>query len=107
RLRVGVGRGVVDLPVGADLDDLAQIHHRDPVGDVAHHRQVVGDEDVGQVELVLQPFEQVHDLRLDRHVERGDRLVTDDDLGAQGQAAGDADALPLTAGELVRVPVDV
>ena len=36
-----------------------------------------------------------------------DRLVADDDLGPQGERAGDADALALAAGELVRVPVDV
>ena len=44
---------------------------------------------------------------LDRHVERGHRLVEDQHLGPQRQRAGDADALPLAAGELVRVPVAV
>ena len=33
-------------------------------------RQVVGDEQVGQPEPVLEPLEQVDDLGLDRHVER-------------------------------------
>ena len=54
-----------DLVAGADLDDLAEVHHRHPVGDVAHHRQVVGDEEVGEAELVLQLLEQVHDAGLD------------------------------------------
>ncbi len=65
------------------------------------------DEEVGQVELVLEPLHQVDDLRLHRHVERRHRLVADDDLGVERETAGDADALTLTARELVRVTVDV
>ena len=80
-----------------------EVHHRDAVADVLDHRQVVRDEDVGQAELLLQVFEQVDHLRLDRHVERGHRLVADDELGAHRQRARDADALALAAGELVRV----
>ena len=91
----------------ASLDERAEVHDGDPVGDVAHHRQVVGDDDVGQPELVLQVLEQVDDLRLHGDVEGGDRLVGDDELGRQGERAGDADALALAAGELVRVAVVV
>ena len=47
--------------------------------------------------------EQIDDLRLDRDVERRDRLVADDQLRLAGQRAGDADALALAAGELVRI----
>ena len=51
RHRVRVPRLRVQLvPVG-DLDDLAEVHDRDPVGDVPHHRQVVRDDHVGQPEL--------------------------------------------------------
>ena len=52
-------------------------------------------------------MQQVDDLRLDRDVEGGDRLVGDDEVGVHGQGAGDADALALAAGELVGVAVDV
>ena len=65
----------------------------------------MGDEQVGQAELLLQVFEQVDDLGLDRDVERRDRLVGDDEIGVGRERAGDADALPLAAGELVRVAV--
>ncbi len=74
--------------------------------DVAHHRQVVGDEQVGQSEPALQLLQQVDDLRLDRDVERRDRLVADDEVGLDRQRPGDADALALAARELVRVAVD-
>ena len=67
----------------------------------------MGDEDERQPELALQLAQQVEDLRLDRHVERGDRLVGDDQLRLQRERARDADALALAAGELVRVAVVV
>ncbi len=103
-LRVGVlGVLVERLPV-RDLDDLAQIHHGHPVGDVAHHREVVGHEQVGQPELGLELLQQVDDLGLDRDVQRRDRLVADDQARLHGQRPGDADALALAARQLVRVP---
>ena len=56
-------------------------------------------------QLLLQVVEQVEHLRLHRQVERGDRLVADDHVGVERQRAGDADALALPAGELLRVLV--
>ena len=98
--------GVQLVPAG-QLDDLAEVHDRDLVADVPDHGQVVRDHHVGQAQLVLQVLEQVDDLGLDRYVERGDRLVGDDQLGPQRERAGNPDALPLAAGELVRVAVVV
>ena len=107
RRRVRVPRTLVEVVDTGDLDDLAEVHHRDPVADVPYDGQVVGDEDVGEGELALQIGEQVDDLRLDRDVEGRDGLVADDEPGTQGKGAGDADALPLAAGELGRKPVVV
>ncbi len=98
---------LADLVRGALLDDLALVHDRDPVGDVADDADVVGDEDVGEAELLLEVVEQVDDLSADRDVEGGDRLVGDDQLRVQRQRPGDPDPLPLAAGELVRVAVVV
>jgi hypothetical protein len=36
---------------------------------VLDHREVVGDEDVGEVELFLQVLEEVYDLGLDRDIQ--------------------------------------
>jgi hypothetical protein len=88
-----------------DLHDPAEVHHRDARREVAHHREVVADEEVGEPELLLQVLEQVDHLRLDRNVERGDRLVADDELRVERERPGDADALALAARELVRVAV--
>ena len=54
-------------------------------------------------ELVLELLEQVDDLRLHRDVERAHRLVADDEIGLHRERPRDADALPLPAGELVRI----
>ena len=105
RLRVRMQRRGVDRALVGDLHDLAEIHHGDAVGDVLHHAEVVRDEQEGQAKLALQILQQVDDLRLHRNVERGDRLVADDEARAQHQRAGDADALPLAAGEFVRETV--
>ena len=63
----------------------------------------MGDEQVRQTQLILQLIEHVDDLCLDGHVQRGHRLVADNEVGIDGQGAGDADTLTLTAGELVGI----
>ena len=80
-----------------------RVWKRQARGDVADDGEVVRDEEVGELELLLQLLEEIDDLCLDRHVERRDRLVRDDEIRIQRECAGEADALPLAAGELVRV----
>lgn len=67
----------------------------------------MGNEDVGQSELILKSFHEVDGLGLDGNIKGRNWFVTDKHFGAQGDAAGDADALSLTARELVGVSVDV
>ena len=103
RAAVGVARrGEQRLGVRG-LDDAAEIHHGDAVGDVLHHGEIVRDEDVGEAEPVLQVAQQIEDLRADRDVERRDRLVADDELRLDRERARDRDALALAAGEFVRI----
>ena len=89
-----------------ELDDLAEIHHRDAVADVLDHREVVGDEEIGEPELALQVGQEVYYLRLHRDVESRDRLVADDQARVQGQRPGNTDALALAAREFVRKAVE-
>ena len=65
----------------------------DLVGDVGDDAQVVGDDDDRGVELGLELPDEVEDLRLDGHVERGGRLVGDQQRGAVDQGHRDHDAL--------------
>ena len=54
-------------------------------------------------ELALQALQQLQDLRLDGDVERGGRLVGDQQVGLVGERHGDHDALALAARELMRI----
>ncbi len=105
-LGIGMLRPFEDRLHVALLLDLAALHHHHVVGDLAHHAEVVGDEEQRHVVLFLQAREQVEDLLLDGDVERGGRLVGDQELGLAGDRHRDHDALLLAARQLVRVGVD-
>ena len=107
RRGVRMPRVLIDRLRLADLHDTSQIHDRDPIRDLPDDRQVVRDEHVGQREVALEVLQQVENLRLHRNVERGHRLIADDQLRLQRKRTGDADALALAARELVWVPVVV
>jgi len=107
RLGIRVPRRRVDRRRRPALDDAAEIHHRDTVAEMPHDAEIVRDEQHRQIELAAQAQEQVDDLRLDRNVERGDRLVADEEVGLHGERAGDGDPLALPAGELVRIAADI
>src|SRR5690606_7074282 len=79
-----------------------EIHDRDVVRDVLDYGEVVRDEEIAEAELLLQIHEQVDDLRLDGHIERGNGLIANDELRVDGGRARDADARTLAAGKLVR-----
>jgi hypothetical protein len=88
---------------GALLDQAPVLHHGNAVGDLGHDAEVVGDEDHPHPLLALQLADQRQDLCLRGHVERGGRLVGDEDVGFEGQGHRDHRALALAAGKLVRV----
>src|SRR5215469_6310932 len=60
---------------GRDLGQTTEIHDADIMRHEVDHRQVVADEQACQAELLLKPPQEVEDLRLYRHVERGGRFV--------------------------------
>ena len=68
-----------------------------------HHAEVVRDQQDGEAEILLQIEQEAQDLRLHGDVERGGRLVGDQQLGLAHQRHGDHHALAQPAGELVRV----
>ncbi len=55
--------------VGPSSTMLAQVDHRDAVGQDADHRKIVGDEEVGETKARLEVGQEAHDLGLDRDVE--------------------------------------
>ncbi len=104
--RVRVRRLVDDLVHRADLGDAAGVHHRHAVAGLGDHAHVVRDQHHRCAALTAHALEQLDDLRLDRHVERGGRLVGHDQLGLGRQRQRDHHALAHAARELVRVVVD-
>ena len=66
-----------------------------------YHRQVVGDEQVGQTKFFLKFDQKVYYLSLNGYVQRGDWLVTDNEFWFYCQCAGNTDTLTLTAGKLM------
>lgn len=76
RHRIGMA-SIYNHEVGQPgFDDAAEIHHRHPRRNQAHHAENKGDEHIGQPEFVGQVGKKIDDLRLDRDVEC--RFVGDD-----------------------------
>ena len=75
---------------------------RPGVGESAYDFQIVANEEIGKLVAFLQIAQQIDDLRLHRDVERGNGLVRHEEHGVARERARDADALPLTARQLVR-----
>ena len=88
------------------FDDETGVHHDHAIRQPRHHAQVVRDPDDGHPDFVPEAFDEVGDLGLDRHIQRGRRLIGDQELRVAAQAHGDHHALAHAAGELVRVVVE-
>ena len=99
--------GVADGLLVSGLDDAPQVHDEDAVADMLNDREVVSDEQQGQMVFELEILEEVDDLGLDRDIESADGLIADDEPGLDGDRASDADALPLSAAELMGVALGV
>jgi hypothetical protein len=69
---------VEELVEPALLEDPPAEHDHDAVGDVGDHPKIVGDHDDRGPGVVAQLLELAEDLRLERHVEGGRKLVDDD-----------------------------
>ena len=103
RLGVGMLRRGEHLLDRALLDDLAVVHHADHVGDAPHDAEIVGDEQQAHAEPLADVGQQLEDLRLHGDVERGGRLVGDQQIGLVGERHRDHHALALAAGQLMRI----
>ncbi len=92
-----------DVVGGALLDDARRIHHVDAVGVAGHDAEIVGDHDQRDVEPARQILHQLQDLGLNGDVERGRRLIGDDELRIAGEPDRDHHALAHAAGEMMRI----
>ena len=77
--------------------------HRDPVGQRAHDRQIMGNEQHRDSSIAFQRFEQSKNTGLHRDIERRKYLVAKQQIGPRYERPGESDALTLATGELVRI----
>ena len=106
RLRVRVARSLEDVVDRAELDRCAGVHDEHVLGEARDDPEVVRYQHDCHVTLLGETVEQVDHTGLRRHVERCRGLVGDQQLRVRRERHGDHDALPHTAGELVRVLVE-
>lgn len=95
--RVRVRRAVVDVLRVADLHDIPAVEHRDAVTEIVDDIEVVRNEEHREILLAVDLLEKIENLGADGHIERGDRLVRDDQRGLDHQRSADAYALALAA----------
>src|SRR6187397_2868633 len=77
----------------------SQVHDQHAFAQPAHHGEVMAHEHDAGTAITLDGFEQREQLRLDRYVERADRLVAHEQPGLEHHGACDRHALTLTAGK--------
>ena len=107
RIQQSAGIGVLgpgeDFRRRAGFHDLARVHDEEVFGIERGDPQVVRDEEEGHVQLLPQTGQELEDILLHGHVQGRGGLVGDEELRAVGDGHGDHGALPLSAGDLVRV----
>ena len=90
------------LLAGGKLNKMTLVNDGNTVGDKSDRREVVRDEQVGQRTLFFHLIEQVDDLRANRDIQCGNRLVCHEKIGVHDQTARNTDSLTLTARKFVR-----
>ena len=102
-----VCRMLVDLGRRAELLDPPVVEHRQPVAHGQRLVLVVRDVDEGDADLALDPLELDLHLLAELEVERPQRLVQQQHLGAVDDRPGERDPLALAARQLRRLAVAV
>ena len=96
-------RLIEDLITRSFFSHLAAIHNKHAVTHLGDNSEIVGNQDNRGVYLIAQFLQKIQDLCLDRYVQRGRRLIRDDDARLADQRDRDHDTLLHTAGQLMRI----
>src|SRR3569623_2083888 len=88
-LRVGMQRFFEQRIDRRLFDDLARIHHDHALRRPGHDAEIVCDEQLGHAETILELAQEIEVFRLDRDIERGCRLVGNQELGVAGERPSD------------------
>ena len=101
--RIFLLRLLQDLPGIAEFDHLAALEHHDAIGDLRDDREVVGDVERRRAVPANELAKRGEALDLRRHVERGGRLVEDQDVGLGDHRHRRHHPLQLAAGDLMGI----
>ena len=88
---------------GRHFDDPTQIHNGYTVCEMFDNPYIMADKKVGQFQFFAQFHKEVQHLSLNRDIQCGNCLIAYNEFGLNGQRPRNTDALPLAAGELVRI----
>ncbi|MET4314761.1 hypothetical protein ABIC01_007786 [Bradyrhizobium sp. RT4b] len=94
-----MGKDIASRPA---VDHPAVTHHDDTVGDAGDHREIVTDEQETRP-LPDSLRQDLEHLRLDGDVERGRRLVRDNEIGVSRDRRRDQRTLAQATGQLMRI----
>ena len=97
---LGIGK---DFSHRARFDDASLLHHADIVGELTNDAEIMGDEEKRHAHALLLLLEQLQYLRLHRHIERGCRLIGNEQFRAVRQSHCNHHALTLAARQLMRI----
>ena len=100
---IGVLHVAQEVVGGTLLHHVAPAHHGNAVCHVGNNSEIMGDHQKAHLILLCQLFQQVEDLRLRGHVQRGGRLIRDQQQRAQGDGHGNHHALTLATAEFMRI----
>ena len=87
--------------------DLTLSHHHHSVTHEANHRQIMGNEYIGQVVFGLQFVQQIQDLCLYAYIQCGHRFIANNEPGFKGYCSCNTYPLSLAAAEFMRITVKV
>ena len=90
---IGIGRGGENLLWCAALHDAPALHNGDAVANFESLVQIVADKDDGAFQFGLQVQQFVLQAGADQRIERGKRLVHQQNWGVRGKGPGQAHAL--------------
>lgn len=86
-----------------ELDDVTEVHDRDPIRNMLNNQEVVSNKEIGELQRLLKLFERIENLSLNGDVESRDGFIANNEVRIKGEGAGDADTLTLTTAEFVGV----
>jgi len=92
-----------DVFRGPHFDDSPKVHDGDSFADEADDVEIVRNEEISNPKFLAKIQQQVHNLCLDRDIERAQRLITNDEVRFESECSGNAYPLTLPPAEFVRV----